>query len=152
MDLFKEGIFDRPTSPHARVCTLGPCFGKRVLGRSTESSERLYDRDVSYPCHGRGYESEVFDSSIRTSAPELFSSRTLPRTCCRYWTQGAWPVTSVYSIFMAPRYNIEPFFFASSANWIPSWYQEDLHPEEGDRTRSARRHVPLDPYCLDITV
>ena len=37
---------------------------------------RLYDRDVSYPCHDRGYESEVFDSSIPTSASELFSSRT----------------------------------------------------------------------------
>ncbi|KAH0834812.1 hypothetical protein J3R83DRAFT_10421 [Lanmaoa asiatica] len=29
-------------------------------------------------------------------------------------------------------YNIEPFFFASSANWIPSRYQEDPHHAEGD--------------------
>jgi len=31
------------------------------------------------------------------------------------------------------RYNIEPFFFTSSVNWIPSRYQEALSPEEGDR-------------------
>ncbi|KAF9239341.1 hypothetical protein BU15DRAFT_62087 [Melanogaster broomeanus] len=30
------------------------------------------------------------------------------------------------------RYNIEPFFFSSSANWIPSRYQEDPKPQEGD--------------------
>lgn len=29
-------------------------------------------------------------------------------------------------------YNIEPFFFSSSANWIPSRYQEDPKPGQGD--------------------
>jgi len=31
------------------------------------------------------------------------------------------------------RYNIEPFFFTSSVNWIPSRYQEALSHGEGDR-------------------
>jgi len=31
-------------------------------------------------------------------------------------------------------YTIEPFFFSSSLNWIPSRYQEDVRAEKGDRT------------------
>jgi hypothetical protein len=31
-------------------------------------------------------------------------------------------------------YNIEPFFFSSSLNKIPSRYQEDVQPNKGDRT------------------
>jgi hypothetical protein len=31
------------------------------------------------------------------------------------------------------RYNIEPFYFTSSLNKIPSRYQEDVRPHEGDR-------------------
>jgi Mg2+ and Co2+ transporter CorA len=33
---------------------------------------------------------------------------------------------------LGARYNIEPFFFASSANWIPSRYQEDPQDKERD--------------------
>ncbi|KAI9568122.1 hypothetical protein HD554DRAFT_822481 [Boletus coccyginus] len=33
---------------------------------------------------------------------------------------------------LGARYDIEPFFFASSANWIPSRYQENPHPKQGD--------------------
>jgi len=32
-----------------------------------------------------------------------------------------------------PRFNIEPFFFSSSLNWIPSRYQEDVRQSQGDR-------------------
>ena len=32
------------------------------------------------------------------------------------------------------RFNIEPFFFSSSLNWIPSRYQEENVEQEGDRT------------------
>ncbi|KAG1767127.1 hypothetical protein EDD22DRAFT_950237 [Suillus occidentalis] len=33
---------------------------------------------------------------------------------------------------LGTRYNIEPFFFSSSLNWIPSHYQEELRPGKGD--------------------
>ncbi|KAG1752049.1 hypothetical protein EDB19DRAFT_1845541 [Suillus lakei] len=33
---------------------------------------------------------------------------------------------------LGTRYNIEPFFFSSSTNWIPSRYQEEARHEEGD--------------------
>ncbi|KAI9572275.1 cora-like Mg2+ transporter protein-domain-containing protein [Boletus coccyginus] len=33
---------------------------------------------------------------------------------------------------LGARYDIEPFFFASSANWIPSRYQENPHPQMDD--------------------
>ncbi|KAF8553795.1 hypothetical protein OG21DRAFT_1463498 [Imleria badia] len=31
---------------------------------------------------------------------------------------------------LGTKYNVEPFFFASSANWIPSRYEEDPKPDE----------------------
>jgi hypothetical protein len=34
---------------------------------------------------------------------------------------------------LGTRYNIEPFYFSSSLNKIPSRYQEDVKPNEGDR-------------------
>ncbi|KAG2140527.1 uncharacterized protein EDB93DRAFT_1252817 [Suillus bovinus] len=33
---------------------------------------------------------------------------------------------------LGTRFNIEPFFFSSSLNWIPSHYQEDIRPGKGD--------------------
>ncbi|KAG2337523.1 hypothetical protein BDR05DRAFT_895097, partial [Suillus weaverae] len=33
---------------------------------------------------------------------------------------------------LGTRYNIEPFFFSSSLNWIPSHYQEEVRPGKGD--------------------
>ncbi|KAF9444895.1 hypothetical protein P691DRAFT_735815 [Macrolepiota fuliginosa MF-IS2] len=33
---------------------------------------------------------------------------------------------------LGTRYNIEPFFFSSSLNWIPSRFQEDMQPGIGD--------------------
>ncbi|KAG2347012.1 hypothetical protein BDR05DRAFT_958450 [Suillus weaverae] len=35
---------------------------------------------------------------------------------------------------LGTKYNIEPFFFTSSTNWIPSRYQEDVRHGVGDRT------------------
>ncbi|OJA16732.1 hypothetical protein AZE42_07560 [Rhizopogon vesiculosus] len=33
---------------------------------------------------------------------------------------------------LGTKYNIEPFFFSSSLNWIPSHYQEEARPGKGD--------------------
>ncbi|KIJ63967.1 hypothetical protein HYDPIDRAFT_175727 [Hydnomerulius pinastri MD-312] len=33
---------------------------------------------------------------------------------------------------LGTKYNIEPFFFSSSINWIPSRYQDEMRPSEGD--------------------
>ncbi|PPQ92528.1 LOW QUALITY PROTEIN: hypothetical protein CVT25_010361 [Psilocybe cyanescens] len=33
---------------------------------------------------------------------------------------------------LGTRYNVEPFFFSSSLNWIPSRYQEEVRPGQGD--------------------
>ncbi|KAH7912295.1 hypothetical protein BJ138DRAFT_1148795 [Hygrophoropsis aurantiaca] len=33
---------------------------------------------------------------------------------------------------LGTKYNVEPFFFSSSVNWIPSRYQEDVQPGRGD--------------------
>ena len=46
---------------------------------------------------------------------------------------GASLTGSTYSEQPLRRYNIEPFFFTSSVNWIPSRYQESASHGEGDR-------------------
>lgn len=51
-------------------------------------------------------------------------------------------------------YNIEPFFFSSSANWIPSRYQEDPKPGHGDHITvtlpfiRTMRHVTNKPESV----
>lgn len=42
------------------------------------------------------------------------------------------------------RYNIEPFFFSSSTNWIPSRYQESMVPKESDREYTS---AAITFYC-----
>ncbi|KAF8892905.1 hypothetical protein BD779DRAFT_1467977 [Infundibulicybe gibba] len=41
---------------------------------------------------------------------------------------------------LGARYNIEPFFFSSSLNWIPSRYQEDVQAGIGDRSSFPLLH------------
>ncbi|KAH0835033.1 hypothetical protein J3R83DRAFT_10770 [Lanmaoa asiatica] len=55
---------------------------------------------------------------------------------------------------LGTRYNVEPFFFSSSANWIPSRYQEDAHPGKGDREWSRLLHLSMrvTDAGTDITV
>lgn len=47
---------------------------------------------------------------------------------------------------VTPRYNIEPSFFLSSANQVPSSYQDDLRPREGDRESKVSPTLSLLPY------
>ncbi|KAG1811017.1 hypothetical protein EV424DRAFT_1542734 [Suillus variegatus] len=55
---------------------------------------------------------------------------------------------------LGTKYNIEPFFFSSSTNWIPSRYREDVRHGEGDhitvilpfiRTTGKKRKPQLSP-------
>ncbi|KAJ7788296.1 hypothetical protein B0H14DRAFT_2949200 [Mycena olivaceomarginata] len=41
-------------------------------------------------------------------------------------------LTGPVLMMLGARYNIEPFFFSSSLGWIPSRYQEDSQPGQGD--------------------
>ncbi|KAJ7326376.1 hypothetical protein DFH08DRAFT_338374 [Mycena albidolilacea] len=41
-------------------------------------------------------------------------------------------LTGPVLMMLGARYNIEPFFFSSSLGWIPSRYQEDPQPGQGD--------------------
>ncbi|KAF5350703.1 hypothetical protein D9756_008753 [Leucocoprinus leucothites] len=57
---------------------------------------------------------------------------------------------------LGTRFNIEPFFFSSSLNWIPSRFQADLRPGKGDSitvTLTFLRSVSFDemPYHKAIT-
>ncbi|KAG1887394.1 cora-like Mg2+ transporter protein-domain-containing protein [Suillus fuscotomentosus] len=66
-------------------------------------------------------------------------------------------LTSPVLRMLGTRYNIEPFFFTSSLNWIPSRYQEAPRHGEGDHVtitlpflRSQQKsQSPTDPKPLD---
>ncbi|KAF7422453.1 hypothetical protein PC9H_010609 [Pleurotus ostreatus] len=49
---------------------------------------------------------------------------------------------------LGARYNIEPFFFSSSLNWIPSRYQEDIRPKEGDHITITLPFLTVSPNPL----
>ncbi|KAF7440188.1 hypothetical protein PC9H_000532 [Pleurotus ostreatus] len=51
------------------------------------------------------------------------------RTRCLFVENMTGPVLQM----IGARYNIEPFFFSSSINWIPARYQEEVRPKRGDR-------------------
>lgn len=52
------------------------------------------------------------------------------------------------------RFNIEPFFWSSSLNWIPSRYQENPIPGKGDRGwfRGIHGIKQLTQLFVDITI
>ncbi|KAG1743701.1 uncharacterized protein EDB91DRAFT_1125494 [Suillus paluster] len=64
---------------------------------------------------------------------------------------------------LGTRYNIEPFFFSSSTNWIPSRYQEEVQHGKGDhitvtlpfiRTMGKEKHItpPCSPLGRKSTI
>ncbi|KDQ32995.1 hypothetical protein PLEOSDRAFT_1060689 [Pleurotus ostreatus PC15] len=55
------------------------------------------------------------------------------RTRCLFVENMTGPVLQM----LGARYNIEPFFFSSSINWIPARYQEEVRPKRGDRESCA---------------
>ncbi|KAG1787949.1 cora-like Mg2+ transporter protein-domain-containing protein [Suillus plorans] len=64
-------------------------------------------------------------------------------------------LTSPVLRMLGTRYNIEPFFFTSSLNWIPSRYQEAPRHREGDHITitlpflRSQKKSPTDPKLLD---
>lgn len=125
VDVFKDGTFDKPEEgTRTRQIPSDPAVAREFWDELQRPASSFFSRAM--------HSSEVLDR-LKIFGCEPCSSRTSPTTCCRYWVQGVLPIISVYSILTASRYNIEPFFFASSANWIPSRYQEDPQYGTGDR-------------------
>ncbi|KAL0946131.1 hypothetical protein HGRIS_012396 [Hohenbuehelia grisea] len=52
---------------------------------------------------------------------------------------------------LGARYNVEPFFFSSSLNWIPSRYQEDHRPKEGDHITITLTFLTTMPKPNNLT-
>jgi hypothetical protein len=73
-------------------------------------------------------------SDLRTSVFVHCSWIIFPCLCCRCLERSEWFRCSIIHVIdMNCRYNIEPFFFSSSLNWIPSHYQEEVRRSKGDR-------------------
>ncbi|EAU84063.2 hypothetical protein CC1G_06925 [Coprinopsis cinerea okayama7 len=55
---------------------------------------------------------------------------------------------------LGAKYNIEPFFFSSSLNWIPSRFQEEVRPNEGDHitiTMTFLRSMPANADAIRMS-
>ncbi|KIK40570.1 hypothetical protein CY34DRAFT_807098 [Suillus luteus UH-Slu-Lm8-n1] len=52
---------------------------------------------------------------------------------------------------LGTRYNIEPFFFTSSSNWIPSRYQEEVVKKKGDHITVTLLFVRTVPWETSAT-
>ncbi|KAL4261704.1 hypothetical protein AB1N83_006669 [Pleurotus pulmonarius] len=63
---------------------------------------------------------------------------------CLFVENMAGPVLQM----LGARYNIEPFFFSSSLNWIPSRYQEDIRPKQGDHITITLPFLTVSPNPL----
>ncbi|KAF8880546.1 hypothetical protein BD779DRAFT_1548833 [Infundibulicybe gibba] len=72
----------------------------------------------------------VDDSTVPKTWNILVASKRPANNCVRalFVENMSGPVLQM----LGTRYNIEPFFFSSSLNWIPSRYQEDVQPGVGD--------------------
>ena len=72
---------------------------------------------------------------VRTLCVHDMTTPTLQMLGTRYGASFALPTRSERQL---RRYIIEPFFFTSSVNWIPSRYQEAPTHGEGDRKSMLR--------------
>jgi hypothetical protein len=88
----------------------------------------------------------------------LFLSRIYQARCCRFLEAGKLLLLfngTARTSETLNSYNIEPFFFSSSLNWIPSRYQENVIPKKGDRAFSNLLSSAYEVFLLsslDITL
>ncbi|KAG9226602.1 hypothetical protein CCMSSC00406_0006173 [Pleurotus cornucopiae] len=66
------------------------------------------------------------------------------RTRCLFVENMTGPVLQM----LGARYNIEPFFFSSSINWIPARYQEEVRPRRGDHITISLTFLTTAPNPL----
>ncbi|XP_006455268.1 hypothetical protein AGABI2DRAFT_180409 [Agaricus bisporus var. bisporus H97] len=69
-----------------------------------------------------GLETETWQSFLTTGRPSWSKTRAI------FVERMSGSILQM----LGTRYNIEPFFFSSSLNWIPSRFQADLQPGVGD--------------------
>lgn len=63
------------------------------------------------------------------------------------------PSVRLLAVTLCSSHSIEPFFFSSAVNWIPSRYQEAAQPGIGDRGSFNRPpSCPPHIFSSDITV
>ena len=73
------------------------------------------------------------DLRVRALFLQNMSGPVLQMLGARYvWALGIY----VFALTDAFRFNIEPFYFSSSLNWIPSRFQEEIKEDVGDRKHS----------------
>lgn len=69
-----------------------------------------------------GREDETWDAIVHETRPDNLRVR------CLFLEKLSGPVLQM----LGAKYNIEPFFWSSSLSWIPSRFQEEIFPKEGD--------------------
>ena len=76
-----------------------------------------------------------FVETTRLACESIFYSKYVGAHLADAWNKvsDAHVVSNALPLRDDLRYNIEPFFWSSSLNWIPSRFQEEIQPEIGDR-------------------
>jgi len=70
-----------------------------------------------------GEENDIWERLITEKRPDNVRVRAL------FIQNMSGPILQM----LGAKYNIEPFFWSSSLNWIPSRFQEEIQPGIGDR-------------------
>ncbi|KAF9011851.1 hypothetical protein BDQ17DRAFT_1344969 [Cyathus striatus] len=84
-----------------------------INGRFTNSDEIEFQE---------GLEAESWNNIVYTVRPNNLRVRAL------FVENMSGPILQMLGAY----FNIEPFFFSASLNWIPSRFQEEIQPHEGD--------------------
>ncbi|KAF8902609.1 hypothetical protein CPB84DRAFT_1678779 [Gymnopilus junonius] len=113
---------------------------RQVIKSKIYSAIRDYSREKDCICHrvdvdsngfftnpgpiiaSHGEENQVWNELIHEERPEGTRVRAL------FLQDVSGPVLQM----LGAKYNIEPFFWSSSLNWIPSRFQEEIQPGVGD--------------------
>lgn len=111
-----------------------PC----IIYRADVRDDGFFENVESMTAYANGTK-ETWDQVIHTNPPPNIRVRAM------FVENLSGPVLQM----LGTRYNIEPFFFSSSLNWIPSRFQEDIQPKKGDHitvTLTFLKSLSLEPY------
>ncbi|KAF8463036.1 hypothetical protein JB92DRAFT_3136636 [Gautieria morchelliformis] len=122
---------------------------KTLLSESSESI--IYHVDVGSDGHFSGHGRHLVRDE---SQFEAVMAETKPAELVRVRAFFVDNLSPDVMQMLGTRYNVEPFFWTSSVNWIPSRYQENVQPKKGDHitiTLKFPRAARLDTSSLNAS-
>lgn len=151
-----QGAIDRQSSQNCMIYTTNVMEnGKFHPGRTwtinntPSSPQGFWDHIQSTVCRSKHRSTDktfadLMHSGEQRSTYEHYGFLTCMDAFFKCWGRRASFFTFILCLFnKRTRYNIEPFFFSSSLNWIPCRYQEIEKDKKGDRKlRGSDYRIP----------